>query len=210
MQRKILGVRWWIWASFVAALGLAFWRRADIAETIGMIIRKPAHPTNKGSRNGAKIDTIVIHTTAGAFEPSVHWFELEHALYKTKEGKPMGASSAHYTIAKDGRVAQSVDEADAAYHANDRAVNNRSIGIELEGFPSDPKNYTPAMMQSLLNLTVQLVYKYGIPIQRASIPGFIGHEEIPAGKAAGKTDPGPYFPWDDYLANVRANTTGIA
>ena len=36
-----------------------------------------------------------------------------------------------------------------------------------------------------------------------SVSGFVGHEDTANGHKVGKTDPGPLFPWDEFMADVR-------
>ena len=70
----------------------------------------PAHPGNytKG-RQGTKVDRIVIHVADGSYAGTNAWF-----------ADPKCDTSAHYTIAMDGRVARNVADADTAW--NPRAV----------------------------------------------------------------------------------------
>jgi len=77
-------------------------------------------------------------------------------------------------------------------------VNNRSIGIELEGAAADPATWTAPLLTALVELTTSLRKKYGIPNTRSS-PGLLAHSDVPAAQKSGKVDPGEYFPWDDFL-----------
>src|SRR5947209_6217536 len=63
---------------------------------------------NKNSRGKAKIDTIVIHHTAGkgTAEDIGRFFQQRSSRV-----------SAHYTIGKTGTIVQSVQEKDRAWHA---------------------------------------------------------------------------------------------
>lgn len=94
---------------------------------------------------------FIIHGTLGNYEGAVQW------LCTPPESRPVVSySSAHYVIAKDGRVSQLVQEKDVAWHAgnvsnpteyakkylpieNGKILNpNESfIGIELEWFVND-------------------------------------------------------------------------
>ena len=86
------------------------------------------------------------------------------------------------------------------------SFNQTSIGIEHEGYVSDPKWFTEAMYDASARLSAYLVNKYGIPLDRAHI---IGHNEIPDPYAPGQyggvtnhTDPGKYWDWYKYMDYV--------
>ena len=51
---------------------------------------------------------------------------------------PTHAAAAHYVVRKDGHVAQKIRELDVAFHAGNREYNERSVGIEHEGFVDRP------------------------------------------------------------------------
>ena len=76
--------------------------------------------THKSSRNGGKIDHIVIHYTGSRNVNGV----IEHF----KNGTPR--VSAHYIVGQDGRLVQMVPDAEKAWHAGSASMNARSIGIE--------------------------------------------------------------------------------
>ncbi|QQE13775.1 N-acetylmuramoyl-L-alanine amidase [Planctomycetota bacterium] len=90
---------------------------------------------NASSRGGRKIDTIVMHTTegSGVYENTIGWFR----------NSGNNSNSAHFVIARDGRITQMVDSSRKAWHAT--YYNSRSIGIEMSGwsrghvFPDDDK-----------------------------------------------------------------------
>lgn len=207
-KRRKFGAPVWLWGALGVTLAIAILRRKDLAMFKDMIF-KPAFKTNYKVGRSAPVDTIVIHATEGAFGGAVQWFAMDHKD-PTLKGGPYGVSSAHYTIAKDGRIAQSVKTEDTAYHANDLKVNNRSIGIELEGFPSkDGGVYPPAQMNTLVALVQKLLVAYPTIPRVRGIPGFIGHMEIPAGAKAGKKDPGPGFDWAGFMARIGGNNTPV-
>jgi hypothetical protein len=94
----------------------------------------------------------------------------------------------------DGDVTQTVRDVDTAYHA--RSANASSIGIEHEGYVSDPSWFTDAMYRSSAALTRHLCDRHGIPKTRANI---LGHNELPGND---HTDPGPHWNWDYYMQLV--------
>jgi len=154
------------------------------------IEQRPAHPGNfsKG-RQGKKPDRVTIHVADGGYEGTLTWFADEACN-----------TSAHYTVATDGRVGQSVQETDTAWHAGDWEMNLRSIGIEHEGRPSKgPWTPSDAQLRASAELAAGICQRYGIPVDRVHL---IGHSEVNPGRAARKNCPGLTWPWDTYLALV--------
>lgn len=132
------------------------------------------------------IDMVVIHVTQGDFASAVKVFQ-----------DPAHRAAAHYIVGKDGRVAQLIRELDVAYHAGNRAYNERSVGIEHEGFVDRPQDFTDAMYEASARLTAGICERYGIPVDREHI---IGHVEVPG---TDHTDPGKHWDWDRYIRLVR-------
>ncbi|WP_328331710.1 MULTISPECIES: N-acetylmuramoyl-L-alanine amidase [unclassified Streptomyces] len=132
------------------------------------------------------IDRVVIHTVQGSYAMALRVF-----------ADPAHAAAAHYVLRRDGKVAQTVREPDVAFHAGNRSYNERSIGIEHEGFVERASSYTDAMYRSSARLTADICARYGIPVDRQHI---IGHVEVPG---ADHTDPGPYWDWAWYVRLVR-------
>jgi hypothetical protein len=132
------------------------------------------------------INYVVIHTTQGSYSGTISWFQ-----------NPSSNVSAHYVIrSSDGQITQMVREKDIAYHAGNWTYNTQSVGIEHEGFVSDPSWYTDAMYRASATLTRNVCIKYGIPMTRSRI---IGHSEVPG---ATHTDPGPNWNWTFYMQLV--------
>ena len=142
------------------------------------------------------IDKIIIHVAQGSWSSATNWFQNAYA-----------GVSAHYTVrSSDGFVAESVVEKDIAWHCGNWAYNQASVGIEHEGYVSDPKWFTEAMYDSSSRLSAYLCNKYLISIDRDHI---IGHAEVPNpyskgsyGGSDGHTDPGSYWDWDKYMDYV--------
>ena len=59
------------------------------------------------------------------------------------------------------------------------------------------ENFSQSQLNSLVNLVAEISSKYNIPVDRDHI---IGHYQI----TTYKTDPGPAFPWDEFLKKVNA------
>ncbi|MQY12133.1 hypothetical protein SRB5_22630 [Streptomyces sp. RB5] len=147
----------------------ANWRRAD----------RPAD---------YEIDRVVIHVTQGSWATTLKVFR-----------DPGHRAATHYVVrSRDGHVEQMVRELDVAYHAGNRLYNERSIGIEHEGFVDRPRWFTAAMYRASARLTADICRRYDLPRDREHI---VGHAEIPG---TDHTDPGPHWDWDRYMKLVRA------
>ncbi len=100
-------------------------------------------------------------------------------------------TSAHYVIAKSGKVFHMVNDYLRANHAgvgkwgSVTDMNSCSIGIEIDNNGNEP--FTDPQINSLLLLLAQLKKNYNIPQAN-----FIGHQDFAPKR---KPDPGPYFPW---------------
>ncbi|GAA2594372.1 N-acetylmuramoyl-L-alanine amidase [Streptomyces axinellae] len=137
-----------------------------------------------------KIDYIVVHDTEGSYETTLRLI------------KDPAYVSWNYTLrSSDGHVAQHVRNKDTSWHAGNWYVNSKSIGVEHEGFLTDPDAwYTEAMYRSSARLVRYLADRYGIPLDRQHV---LGHDNVPgttASTVAGMhTDPGPYWDWQRYF-----------
>ncbi len=110
---------------------------------------------NFGSRNGARITSIVVHYTATADVGSV----IRHFQNPAPGGKPEDAVSAHYVIDKNGDIYQMVNDGDKAWHAVH--ANASSIGIEHVAEPGD--QLTPGQEKASVALIRWLMSEYKIP-----------------------------------------------
>lgn len=134
---------------------------------------------NKNTRSGHKIDTVVLHATAGALWPSINWLR-----------NPNSGVSTHYVIAKTGKIYQLVEEDYMAWHAGvsqmpdgRTGVNWFSIGIELENNNDGSDPYPEEQINSLVWLLRNIKDRLSIPRKNV-----VTHAEIalPPGR---KTDP---------------------
>lgn len=133
-----------------------------------------------------EIDRIVLHVT-----------QADLAITKKVFQDPMHQAAAHYVVAVNGRVVQMARELDVAYHAGNRGYNERSVGIEHEGWVDRPQDFTDSMYGASAKLAADICKRYGFPPDRRHI---IGHHEVPG---ADHTDPGPHWDWDRYMRLVR-------
>ncbi|WSC03039.1 N-acetylmuramoyl-L-alanine amidase [Streptomyces scopuliridis] len=131
--------------------------------------------------NDYDIDRIVVHVTQSTAPIAEQVFR-----------DPGHRAAAHYLVrADDGRITQMVREHDVAYHAGNWDWNNRSIGIEHEGFVDQPDRwFTDAAYRASARLVADIAARHDIPLTREHI---VGHNEVPG---ATHTDPGPYWDWD--------------
>lgn len=110
-----------------------------------------------GSRNGAKIQGIVMHESQGGFNSLVNWFL-----------NPSSGVSAHLCIREDGgQVTQMVSYGTAAWHA--KGVNSHTIGIELAGYVATAND--PRQIANAARVVAWLCWKYKIPVKRADNRG---------------------------------------
>lgn len=104
--------------------------------------------------------------------------------------------SAHFFIRRNGTIVQFVPCTQRAWHAGKSCwqgkshCNDFSIGIELEG--SDTQPFAKEQYTTLTAVTLALREAY-------LITDIVGHSDIAPGR---KTDPGPYFDWDNYLLSL--------
>lgn len=141
------------------------------------------------------IDYIVVHDTEGAWEGVLKMVQ-----------DPTYVSWQYSLRSTDGHIAQHVKAKDVAWHAGNWFVNAKSIGLEHEGFLTNPDAwYTEAMYLSSSRLVKYLAEKYDIPLDRQHI---LGHDTVPGTTTATipgmHTDPGPYWDWAHYFTLLGA------
>lgn len=155
------------------------------------------YPRGTRGRNGATVDLLVIHTTEAPWSSAWPWLH-----------NPTAESSTHYMIDDDGvQRGQMVREADAAWTTGNSAYNRRSINIEHVGY-ADRGGFSDAMLRESARLAVGIIQRNpAILIDRDHI---IGHSEVPDPNDPGRFggvgnhhDPGPHWPWDEYLEMIR-------
>lgn len=137
-------------------------------------------------RRGHRIKYIVIHDMESSYASAVSWFR-----------NPNAGASAHYCLRKDGFATQMVSESNTAWHAGNWQVNLESVAIEHEGYASRRDTWTDEMLHTSAKISAGICLRYGIPADRQHI---FGHSEV---YGATHTDPGPYFPWKEYIRLVR-------
>ncbi len=143
-----------------------------------------------------RVTMIVIHSTEGDFDGSVRWLQNRRARI-----------SAHFVVARQGRVVQLVPLNAIAWHAGNGRVNRTSIGIEHVGYADSPRGFTEAEYRASARLVAWLCRRFGIPVDRRHV---IGHSEVPDphhpwlfGGVSHHHDPGRYWRWRHYMRLVR-------
>ncbi|MGW7385869.1 N-acetylmuramoyl-L-alanine amidase [Streptomyces sp. NPDC054794] len=137
-----------------------------------------------------KIEYIVIHDTEA---PLLSMFQTVQ--------DPTEASW-HYSVrSNDGQITQHIKTKDEAWHSGNQFVNARSIGVEHEGFLTQPDAwYTEQMYRQSARLVRYLAKKYQVPLDRQHI---FGHDNVPAPTADSipdmHDDPGPFWDWRHYF-----------
>lgn len=165
----------------------------------GPALWNPAASCNYSSRNSTPVSAVTIHTVQGTYAGCISWFQNCAA-----------SVSAHYVIrSSDGQITQMVYESLKAWHVG--TENPYTIGIEHEGYVSNPAWYTVAMYTSSAALCADICADYGInPLRtgwwpwlpttyynQSSIPGSCtrvkGHMHYPNQT---HSDPGPNWDWN--------------
>lgn len=169
---------WWRAARFAlcaAALLLSACARLPVYTTLPVELRPSP---NVGERRPNYV--IIHHTTNDT---------AERALATLTN--PAREVSAHYLIARDGRIIYLVDELKRAWHAGDsywggnRDLNSSSIGIELDNNGREP--FAEPQIAALLALLGDLRARWNIPSANV-----LGHGDVAPGR---KVDPSALFPW---------------
>lgn len=149
-----------------------------------MKINKLLTPYNYTPGQSSRIKYIVIHyvgATGGA--------EANCKYYASRKI----SASAHYYVGFNGEVWQSVEDKNIAWHCGTKGTyyhpdcrNSNSIGIELcvrnKGSKADTSKdwyFEDATVNSAIELTKELMKKYGIPIERVIRHYDITHKICP-------------------------------
>jgi len=155
---------------------------------------------NYSSRGGSPITHIIIHDTEGSFAGAVSWLK-----------NPQAQASAHYVMrSADGYVKQLVRERDKAWHVV--CWNPWTLGIEHEGYVSNPAFFTEKMYVESAKLSRHMALKYGIPMDSLHI---VGHDVwtkpwfslLGWASCNTHTDPGQYWDWKFYFQLVQQDPT---
>lgn len=171
-------------------------------------------PANRhGGSDNKPINHITIHCTV---TPCATGARSVAEMFKRLVDR---AASAHYVV--DAKVTiQSLFDSYVAYHA---PPNKGSLGIELccslsnQGKGHWRRRSHQKMLRNAARLCAGLCLAYDIPVVhlsgadlRAGQRGITGHADVR--DAFGQTthwDPGPFFPWEDFLRMVREEVAAL-
>ena len=151
------------------------------------------------------IDSVTIHTTQGSYAGTISWFQ----------NNPYSVS-AHYVIrSSDGQITQMVRESKRAHHVG--IHNSATLGIEHEGFVSNPAYYTTAMYNASANLTKHFCQTHNIncatgysgpsssTVQVLSTSIKVkGHQHY---SSQTHTDPGIHWDWSRYYGLINGGSS---
>lgn len=166
----------------------------------------------KITKRTRKIQGLVIHTTeghekTGSARNTCAWWD-----------NPAAKGNAHY-VCDDQTIIQFIPDDRAAWHAT--AANQYTIGIEICGKAGQTQEqwYDEYSIKTLINaakLCAKLCVEHDIEVRKlthaeiqdihnrkSDITGFLGHVDVrDALKSGSHWDPGPNFPWLDFLYSV--------
>lgn len=167
----------------------------------GPALWTPAGTCNYSNGRSQSVSAVTVHTVQGSYAGCISWFQNCAA-----------SVSAHYVVrSSDGQITQMVLESNTAWHVGNQ--NAYTVGIEHEGYVSNPSWYTTAMYTSSAALSADICASHAIdPLRtgwwpwlpttyynQSSIPGSCtrvkGHMHYPSQT---HTDPGQYWDWNYY------------
>jgi N-acetyl-anhydromuramyl-L-alanine amidase AmpD len=151
-----------------------------------------------------QVHMVIIHTCEGSYTSCWSWLTNSAAQ-----------ASAHYVVKEDGsEISQLVREASRAWHIaatydcslnsshecwrNGYSSNHFTIGIEHGGFASQ-SSFPTAQVDASAKLSCDISKAYGIPRDRYH---YVAHGQL---QPYNRTDPGPNWPWTDYLNRINAH-----
>jgi AmpD protein len=167
-------------------------------------VRRVVSPNHDARPSRTPIELLVIHNISlppnqygGDAVERFFTNALDHAEHPYYEQIKGVRVSSHFLVRRDGRVIQFVPAGKRAWHAGVSTwrgrsrCNDFSLGIELEG--SDFEPFTERQYAALARLTRRLKRIY-------PIAEIVGHSDIAPGR---KTDPGPFFDWAKFAAQLK-------
>lgn len=124
-------------------------------------------------------------------------------------------ASAHICVDSNS-IVQSVLDNDVAYAAP--GANHDGVQVELSGYARQARGewldlpFGVPMLNRAADATAQYCLKYDIPVRhlqdiqlKAGLKGIVGHDQVTrVYKKSTHTDPGSGFPWDYFIACVKA------
>lgn len=150
-----------------------------------------------------QVGMVIIHDCEGSYTSCWSWLTNTQAQ-----------ASAHYVVNESGsEISQLVRESDRAWHIaatydctlnssvdcwrNGYSSNHFTVGIEHGGFASQT-SWPVGQIDASARLSCDISQAYSIPRDRYH---FVGHGQL---QPANRTDPGPNWPWTDYLNRINS------
>ena len=172
-------------------------------------VARQVHSPNQDERPmGSVPELIVIHGISlppgeygGPWIDALFTNSLDPAAHPYFAGIHQLQVSSHLLIRRGGEIVQYVPFSQRAWHAGKSSYagrercNDFSIGIELEGTDDTP--YETAQYHRLARVIDALLHAY----PTLSANRIAGHSDIAPGR---KTDPGPFFRWDELYVQLEA------
>jgi N-acetyl-anhydromuramyl-L-alanine amidase AmpD len=169
----------------------------------GTIWRPSPNYNTRPSGSLGGVQLVIIHTCEGSYASCWSWLTNTDAQ-----------ASAHYVVNESGsEISQLVRESSRAWHIaatydcslngstlcglNGYSSNNFTVGIEHGGFASQT-SFPSGQLDASARLSCDLSKAYAIPRDRYH---FVGHGQL---QPYNRSDPGPNWPWTDYLNRINA------
>jgi len=166
-----------------------------------------ASPNYSSRPSGSTVSMIIIHTCEGGYAGCWGWLKSTQSQV-----------SAHYVVKEDGtEITQLVRESQKAWHIaatyacsrnnnvacdkNGQGSNNFTVGVEHGGFESQT-TFPAGQIEASAKLVCDISRDNNVPRDRNHI---VGHGQL---QPWNRTDPGPNWPWADYMDRVRAACDG--
>lgn len=147
---------------------------------------------------------VIIHTCEGSYSSCWSWLT-----------NPSAGTSAHYVVNESGsEISQLVLEANRAWHIgatydctlnssvdcwrNGYSSNHFTIGIEHGGYASQ-SSFPVGQVDASAKLSCDISKDHNIPRDKYH---FVAHGQL---QPYNRTDPGPNWPWTDYLNRINTH-----
>jgi N-acetyl-anhydromuramyl-L-alanine amidase AmpD len=143
---------------------------------------RQAHGANytPASRTAEDVFCVVLHQTESGGDPfgDANWF-----------ANPAAHTSAQCIVGRDGTLVKCMRYRDIAWHAGNWEINQKSVGVELDGF-SAHSDTPEAQYRKVAQVVRFLCGYFEIPLQLGYDPehphrrvitraGIIGHQHVP-------------------------------
>jgi len=163
-------------------------------------------PENCYSTKPLKTKGLVVHYISARYTNPANMFGIEDICTILETYK----NSYHYLIGRDGTVYQLVPETNRAYHAGRSELNGRNgcnrftLGVAVAGTNDQPFNREQILALAQLTATKMTEYSFGVDwVAKHSTVREEYNKAHPDNREPSKADPGPMFPWNDYIDMIR-------